>query len=149
MRTFDETQKGKKLKREQTLQTQLMPEKNKPKSNNETSPTTDDVLEARERLKKRFSNSGQKTGKPAYDKPEISDSENTEENKKEVKTGRVWHTISDKVDKKNMEKFDMSVEKGTGVDLKAEMEKYLGGEDRKSTRLNSSHSSVSRMPSSA
>ena len=34
------------------------------------------------------------------------------------------------------------------VDIKSRIEKVLG-EDRKSTRLNSSHESVSRMPSSA
>lgn len=46
-----------------------------------------------------------------------------------MKSGRVWHTISDKVDKKSMDRFDLSTQKDEGVDLKAEMEKYLGGDD--------------------
>jgi len=79
------------------------------------------------KLKKRFSNSGQKPTKAQAE--ESSDSEKEEENKREVKQGRVWHTISNKIDKKSMDKFDLSTEKDTGVDLKAEMEKYLGGDD--------------------
>lgn len=59
MKTFDETQKGKKLKKEQTLQTQLLPDKPKPKVNaNQESDINDEVLQARLKLKKRFSNSG-------------------------------------------------------------------------------------------
>ena len=64
MRTFDETQKGKKLKREQTLQTQLLPEKLKPNPNNQLDASAnDELMEARLKLKKRFSNSGQKPTK--------------------------------------------------------------------------------------
>jgi hypothetical protein len=49
---------------------------------------------------------------------------------KEIRQDRIWHhTISEKVDKKAMEKFDVSTNKDTGIDLKAEMEKYLGGDD--------------------
>lgn len=49
---------------------------------------------------------------------------------KEIRQDRIWHhTINEKVDKKSMEKFDVSTNKDTGIDLKAEMEKYLGGDD--------------------
>lgn len=81
-------------------------------------------------MKKRFSNSGSKPAKPKQEKEEDSDSaEKVEESKREVKTGRVWHTISNKIDKKSMDKFDLSTQKDEGVDLRAEMEKYLGGDD--------------------
>jgi hypothetical protein len=42
---------------------------------------------------------------------------------------RQWHTINTKIDKKSMDKIDMSTEKDTGINLEAEMEKYLGGDD--------------------
>jgi hypothetical protein len=61
------------------------------------------------RLKKKFSNSGSKPAKPTQEKQEGSDSDKTEETKREVKSGRVWHTISDKVDKKSMDRFDVSI----------------------------------------
>ena len=55
----------------------------------------------------------------------------SEENKTLAKSQnqRVWHTISDKIDKRAMDKIDVSTNKDTGIDLKAEMEKYLGGDD--------------------
>lgn len=42
---------------------------------------------------------------------------------------RVWHTISDKLDKKALDKYDMSSTKDSQLDLRAEMDKYLGGDD--------------------
>jgi hypothetical protein len=83
----------------------------------DSAPKTDDsVLESRLKLKKKFS-SGSKPKKAEVEAEESSDSDKVEEGKKEVKEGRVWHTISAKVDKKSMEKFDVSTEKDTGVDL--------------------------------
>jgi len=37
--------------------------------------------------------------------------------------------VSDKIDKKALDRFDLSTSKGAEIDLKAEMEKYLGGDD--------------------
>ena len=128
MRTFDETQKGKKLKRDQTLQTQLVPGKTSGKQNTDLKNSTDDqVKEARERLKRRFTGTGKKDKTPI--EVESSESDAAEESKKETKSGRVWHTISDKVDKKSLDKFDLSTSKDQTVNLQAEMEKYLGGDD--------------------
>ena len=81
----------------------------------------------RERLKRRFTGTGKKDKTPI--EVESSESDAAEESKKETKSGRVWHTISDKVDKKSMDKFDLSTSKDQTVNLQAEMEKYLGGDD--------------------
>lgn len=37
--------------------------------------------------------------------------------------------MSDKIDKRALDRIDVSTTKDTGIDLKAEMEKYLGGDD--------------------
>ena len=92
-----------------------------------TSPVDPDgVIDARERLKRRFSN------KNIPEQSKINTPNNDrEESKKEVKTGRTWVTINNKVDKKALKNVEVSqyAEENATVDIQAEMEKYLGGDD--------------------
>ena len=71
-----------------------------------SSPEKDDVSAARERLKKRYNNrsSGSITKPDFADQDGNDDSPDSEENKKEVKNQRVWHTISTKINKKALER---------------------------------------------
>lgn len=53
-----------------------------------------------------------------------------EEEKEPIEIRKTWHySVSDKIDKKALDKIDKSTNKDQGIDLKAEMEKYLGGDD--------------------
>ena len=53
-----------------------------------------------------------------------------EEEKEPIEIRKTWHySVSDKIDKKALDKIDVSTNKDQGIDLKAEMEKYLGGDD--------------------
>ena len=100
-----------------------MPEP-KPRAEEQSTPTKDDVAAARDRMKKRFTQ-----GKPATpSKPAVEPSPSPNEEEGELKP-RVWHTISEKLDKKALDKYDMSSTKDSQLDLKAEMDKYLGGDD--------------------
>ena len=78
-----------------------------------SSPEKDDVSAARERLKKRYNNrsSGSITKPDFADQDGDDDSPDSEENKKEVKNQRVWHTISTKINKKALDKIDVSTTK--------------------------------------
>lgn len=59
-----------------------------------------------------------------------ADDDSGSEESKEVKTERIWHhSISEKVDKRALDRFDVSTNKHASIDLQAEMEKYLGGDD--------------------
>lgn len=68
--------------------------------------------------------------KKIQEKEEDSDSDKANETKKEIKSGRVWHTINTKINKKSMDKFDLSTNKDQSPeDLQAVMDMYLGGDD--------------------
>ncbi len=79
---------------------------------------------ARDRLRNRY------VKKPSNSQIKSTDDDSGSEEKKEVKTERIWHhTINEKVNKKALDKFDVSTSKNASIDLQAEMEKYLGGDD--------------------
>jgi len=68
----------------------------------------------------------QLVSKQQADSPDEQD-----ESRKEVKTGRNWHTISNKVDAKALAAVEVGdyTEENKETNLEAEMEKYLGGDD--------------------
>lgn len=84
------------------------------------------MTQAREKLKQRYSqnrNSG-KLDENINVPDQLSEEEKTEDRP------FVWnHSIRKSITKKDMDKIDVSTTKDTGVDLEAEMEKYLGGDD--------------------
>lgn len=130
MKSFGETNKAKKLKSNGSR----MPEesKNDPKSNpNDENPSKSiqEVTEARERLKKRF---GKSPAKETPEKTSVAD----ESAETLPKNRRTWHKISEKIDKRDMDKIDMSAKingaddsASQAINIEAEMEKYLGGDD--------------------
>jgi hypothetical protein len=95
----------------------------KPRAEEQGTPTKDDVAAARDRMKKRFTQ-----GKPVTPTKPAAEPSNPPNEEEELKP-RVWHTISEKLDKKALDKYDMSSSKNSQLDLKAEMDKYLGGDD--------------------
>jgi hypothetical protein len=128
MKSFAESNKSKKVK--QTVQTQLIPENSSAgKKDSNESPTkspskANSVSEAREQLKRRYSQGNRNSTKIV----EKEDSPKEEETPEPAQVH--WnHTVKKSLTAKDLEKYDMSTAEGRQVDLKAEMEKYLGGDD--------------------
>lgn len=137
MRTFNETQKGKKNgKKGKNPSANNQVEESKdtidstsnPNNNNNSggsgedtpnSSASPDAIQAnRDKLKKRFNTTGgvkksssnsQLVSPEKLKDPETSDPAPTNFSTRNEIKPRQWHTVSTKVDKKTMDKFDMSV----------------------------------------
>lgn len=82
-----------------------------------------DVLAARERLKNK--------GKPTSSSGKSLAAAEPAKPPSEGKELRTWVSVSDKISKKDMEKIDVSKDKGGEMDLDHQKSIYLGGDDDK------------------
>ena len=93
----------------------------------------DSVMKARENLRRRMSGKSGTESNNSGKKPNIkveSEEDEAEESKKEIKKGRTWVSISNKVDKKALNAVIVNKDEDANkVNLEAEMSKYLGGDD--------------------
>jgi hypothetical protein len=80
------------------------------------------VKDAREALKHKFDRSRTQRGS----KKDVTNLEGTAPEGKEL---RNWVGVSDKISKKDMEKIDVSLNKGGDIDLDRQKEIYLGGDN--------------------
>lgn len=84
-----------------------------------------DVLAARERLKNKGKPSSQSTKAPAQGGADAAKPAS------EGKELRTWVSVSNKITKKDMEKIDVSKDKGGEIDIDFQKSIYLGGDDDK------------------
>lgn len=129
MKTFDQTKKGKKVKEKKGEEEKSGGNGNKPPPDSPTKNEDDDpdakaVAEARKKKKDQLRKS-QTSGKKDTNHSLFE----TVKDEKEVKQRTTWVEVNDKISKKDMDKIDLSTNKGGFIDLEKEKNKYLGGDD--------------------
>lgn len=125
MRTFESTKKGQKVKEKKTDSTPgLTTSASTPVAtgdeNEDDSNKNKSVQDARKAMKDRFKTKSKSSA--VVETP-------VEEPVMETKGGRTWFDINMKVSKKDMDKIDLSRDKGGEIDIERQRDIYLTGAD--------------------